>query len=356
MCLLALPAAASAGGVAGCVAWGGGGGSEFLDEAGANPLSFCEEAAAPERCAAEDGAASCGVGACLVADGACDVWWRRVTADVIPPIPELAAILPGGGPERGACRVGGVVGSLGIASRGALFGACALADGRVLDGGGFDILQARPPTDDGVGDDGRDQAACGDRPALAARFRDLVDEYIGHREVLLLAAAVGAEPADLRSCEDAFEKYASACELAEFLSPSRLFGHVLNGAGLHAMRALLAERIRDARLAAHAPRDAGSDAGAALDEFRDAGYVVRDFDAVGGDAGLYAILRAVAGEPDVPRPPYEWHRRDVASRGRRKGDFLRYLQFAECGAITRFTGEHSHVEGPGGEMLSGVER
>lgn len=93
------------------------------------------------------------------ADASCDVWWREVSEDVIPPIPEL--VLPLGSSPNGAklalCRTfgeeglddGGVrrVGTLAV--EGADFGKCFFtkADGSTasIDGGKFHVLQVPPP-------------------------------------------------------------------------------------------------------------------------------------------------------------------------------------------------------------------
>ncbi|KAH8090166.1 hypothetical protein JL720_6476 [Aureococcus anophagefferens] len=56
-------------------------------------------------------------------------------------------------------------------------------------------------------------------------------------------------------------------------------------------------------------------AGAVLDEWRRDGVILRDFDAIGGDAGLRDLLAVVAGEPGaaVPAPPYAWVARNVSA-------------------------------------------
>ena len=56
----------------------------------------------------------------------------------------------------------------------------------------------------------------------------------------------------IRNVTAAFSTTASACDFAGFLSSSRLFVHALNGEGLHALRAVLAERLRDLRLTKYA--------------------------------------------------------------------------------------------------------
>ena len=69
--VLILAAAASGGGVAGCLRWEPTAtGFEFGCDDDAMPLSYCRPRSAGDgACAVE----------CLAADPACDVWWRRVT-------------------------------------------------------------------------------------------------------------------------------------------------------------------------------------------------------------------------------------------------------------------------------------
>lgn len=93
------------------------------------------------------------------------------------------------------------------------------------------------------------------------------------------------------------------------MSPSRFAVHALNDRGLHVLRAVLAERLRDARLDAYAPPGTAD----VLAAWKADGVLVRDFDAIGGDAGLYDLLKIVAAEPEaaVPPPPYAWSNRNV---------------------------------------------
>jgi len=275
-----------------CVSWSSTERTLFVDEhepAGEAP--YCRRTACDDATCAEE---------CLVASPRCDVWWRYVSADVIPPIPELAVRLPGDG-GRGACRVGADAGLLGVAA-GATFGQCALGPA-ILDGGGnFDILQARRR--EGGAED------CGDKAAAAAALRALAASALDGGDYALLAAATGgAFPG--RGFLDLLVDASTACDLRDVLSPSRYVPHALDGAGLHAFRALLAERLRDARLAHYAPPGSG----AVLDEWRRDGVILRDFDAIGGDAGLRDLLAVVAGEPGaaVPAPPYAWVARNVSA-------------------------------------------
>ena len=96
---------------------------------------------------------------------------------------------------------------------------------------------------------------------------------------------------------------ASACDFAGFLSSSRLFVHALNGEGLHALRAVLAERLRDLRLTKYA-------SGSILDEWFENGVLVRPYT---NDQDVYDLLKIVAGEPAVPAPPYDWAERRITS-------------------------------------------
>ena len=108
---------------------------------------------------------------CLVALNGCAVWWRTVSDDVIPPIPELTIPLPDDD-SRGACRgPTRLTGHLGIADDDR-FGRCTTPDKIFDNGGGFEILQARrhaPPSID-----------CGDRNALRERWRSLMELSLIH--------------------------------------------------------------------------------------------------------------------------------------------------------------------------------
>ena len=86
-------------------------------------------------------------------------------------------------------------------------------------------------------------------------------------------------------------------------SSSRLFVHALNGEGLHALRAVLAERLRDLRLTKYA-------SGPALDEWFENGVLIRPYT---NDQDVYDLLKVVAGEPAVPAPPYDWAERRITS-------------------------------------------
>ena len=107
----------------------------------------------------------------------------------------------------------------------------------------------------------------------------------------------------IRNVTAAFSTTASACDFAGFLSSSRLFVHALNGEGLHALRAVLAERLRDLRLTKYA-------SGPVLDEWFESGVLIRPYT---NDQDVYDLLKVVAGEPAVPAPPYDWAERRITS-------------------------------------------
>ena len=157
-------------------------------------------------------------------------------------------------------------------------------------GAAFEILQARrhaPPSID-----------CGDRRRLKARWEALLATLTDEDYALVEAATTRP----IRNVSAAFVNKASACEFAGFLSSSRLFVHALNGEGLHALRAVLAERLRDLRLAKYA-------SGPVLDEWFENGVLVRPYT---NDQDVYDLLKIVAGEPAVPSPPYDWAERRIA--------------------------------------------
>lgn len=95
----------------------------------------------------------------MIVDPTCDVWWREVSEDVIPPIPELVRTLgtAPSGAKLALCRTfgDGAFGDGGVTRPGTLvvegpdFGKCFFtrADGStgVIDGGRFHVLQACHP-------------------------------------------------------------------------------------------------------------------------------------------------------------------------------------------------------------------
>lgn len=91
----------------------------------------------------------------MTVDPTCDVWWREVSEDVIPPIPELVRTLgaTASGAKLALCRTfgdgnfgdGGIMRPGTLVVEGADFGKCFFtrADGStgVIDGGRFHVLQ-----------------------------------------------------------------------------------------------------------------------------------------------------------------------------------------------------------------------
>jgi len=237
----------------------------------------------------------------------CDLWWRETTADVIPPIPELT--LPLGrtkeGYRLGLCRTYGdsaegrkIVGTLVL--EGPDFGTCLFTrdDGTPssLNGGGFHLLQARAA-----------EALCEDSAPLA---RDLaqglerrMDEFLTLADRETIARVSGTPFAELRSSVLSL----GSCMLKQVLSPSRFVPHALNEKGLQLLRALLAERMGDARVRAR-----GLHQHADFEAWQRDGFVIKDFDEV-GDAGLHKLLQMASGEHEVgiPLPPYKWTSRNV---------------------------------------------
>ena len=182
--------------------------STHLDVGVLAPDGACVPLSLPMPDGAADLAGSLDVAQAVVAGGEvqyavvhpeCDVWWREVSEDVIPPIPEL--ILPFGQTARGdklaLCRTfgdgakgdGGLARVGTIALEGVDFGKCFFtqADGetREIDGGTFHILQARPAA-----------VACVDNAAdgakLAGELRDRISRFISEEHRASIARVAGA--------------------------------------------------------------------------------------------------------------------------------------------------------------------
>ena len=261
----------------GCVVWSAINATWFGDERDGPAQPFCRTVHVRQEC--------------LVARPGCAVWWRAVSDDVIPPTPELAIVLPDDA-SAGACRGANMTGALGIADD-SNFGRCVVGNASFDNGGGFDILQARRHTQ---------VIDCGDRGRIKERWRKLL-AVLDENDYELVGEATGQDATYIRNVSAAFGRTASACDFEGFLSVSRLFVHVLNVEGLHALRATLAERLRDQRLIKYAPP------GPLLDAWRRDGVLIRPYIS---DSDVYALLRVAAAEPVVPPPPYDWVVRNVA--------------------------------------------
>lgn len=208
---------------------------------------------------------------CIAAAPGCDVWWRWVSADVIPPIPELAVALPGS--TSGVCRAG-TLGLLG--TQGGDFGKCLVDP--PIDGGGFEILQAR-----------RHQRGPCPEPRID-RLRQRIDG-MSTEDLSMLQSVVGS--LDVLDAVNDLD----GCEVRDVLSDSRFVPHELNALGLHVLRALLADGAKRRRM------ENGNE------DWRRDGLIVRPFES---DQQLYALLKSVGGL-DVQPPPYEWVARNVTT-------------------------------------------
>ncbi|CAJ1334264.1 unnamed protein product [Effrenium voratum] len=247
----------------------------------------------------------------------CEVWWREVSEDVIPPTPELAMplweggeVFRSGGLQLGLCRSFGSPATaaldggsprLGhIALEGPEIGRCRFRADRpkALIGGLFHILQARPMA-----------TPCSQDPSEAARLRKKllwrVEHFLGQEEQELLERVVGGG-----SFVQLLEGTAAldSCQLQEVLSASRFVLHPLNSLGLHLLRALLARRMYEARLAR------GYASHPDYKRWLRDGLLIKDLDdpALGGDQGVLELLRMVSGEDFEGIPEkLEWQQRNV---------------------------------------------
>ena len=328
-----------------CLVWSEFEGTEFPSEGGkASPV--CMEAACREQ---DRGpgfllSANCR-GPGLAALAGCDVWWRTVTEDVIPPVPELAAALPAyekprdenddrgrskdGGEKWGAClSKDGRVGLFGLTA-GYAFGQCHLGDGDILDGGGFDLLQARRITSS------REQ--CSKRLDPKERLRELL-EAVTSDDQMLFEAATGKNFGEL---QEALLSADSACFRKSFLSASRFVAQeAFNDLGAHALRALMARRAFERRVRFYGNASHSS----FVEKWLAEGILVLEYE---DDENLYALLRQVAGEPDLPRPPYDWTPRNVKATEAWDPQFEPHLDsFAPVIKIWRFLPPLTTRHGP----------
>lgn len=243
-------------------------------------------------------------------DSTCDVWWREVSADVIPPIPELVLIF-GTSPEGhklGLCRTFGddpdvddakrVVGTL--ATEGPDFGKCFItrADGStaVIDGGLFHVLQGRA-AEPSCENDPKYQAE------LSAGITERVEAYLTKEDRTLIAKVSGVPFDDLF----AEARGLGSCILKQVLSNARFVPHELNIKGLHLLRCVLAERMQEYRVAR-----LGYDQHPDYETWKRDGLLVKNWDDM-TDSDLHALLQMVAGEKttSIPLPPYKWVPRSV---------------------------------------------
>jgi len=245
------------------------------------------------------------------------VWWREVSQDVIPPPPELAMHFgtSSSGDKLALCRTYGngdhgdggkrIVGTMPL--EGPDMGTCFFTrpDGSTgeLIGGLFHILQARHAT-----------PSCENSVSLQKELREKirvrVRDFVNEEDRDLIGRVTGHG-------RDTFEKLfrsilaLGSCELKQILSPMRFFPHELNVQGLHLLRAVLAERMYDARIKA-----IGFEDDADFLTWKRDGVLIKDWEDV-GDEGLHRLLQIVSGEKieAIPLPPYDWTQRNVAVSG-----------------------------------------
>lgn len=248
----------------------------------------------------------------------CDVWWREVSEDVIPPTPELS--MPVWQDGKALTVDAGLVGLCFIPKLGVMgyillegpeMGKCRFVteegQPKVLAGGLFHILQARPK-----------DAPCAEGVRTAERLRrDLrlrIDRFLGDADRALLERVVSASGSDgatggiFTRLLEGLEAL-DACQLVEVLSASRFVPHELNMLGLHLLRSLLAERMADARAAAK-----GHTSHPDFFAWRRDGLLIKDLDdpALGGDEGVRQLLRMVSGEDTLGIPEsLTWQPRNV---------------------------------------------
>jgi len=201
-------------------------------------------------------------------DPSCDVWWRTVTSDVMPPMTEMAmhfgssAALPAVEaapatsadsddamltPLYGICRSLDENPELGtLLLNGDNVGHCIIHSSgkstpRVIVGGGYDIIQAREGNSGGCENDA-DEAK-----QLSASLSAKVEKFISAEDRRLIEEVTGYSFSEL-----ADEAYAlGSCELRQVLSSVRFIPHDLNTKGLTLMRHVLAERMYDQRQEDH---------------------------------------------------------------------------------------------------------
>jgi len=264
----------------------------------------------------------------------CEVWWREVAEDQIPPTPELtlplwmdSGIATNKVDEKlGICRSFGDDTTRHADGGRALLGTIVLEgpdmsscfftrpDGTpgVLESGLFHILQARPKS--------AKARQCREAGELSRGLRWRVDRFLRPSDRKLLEKVVQtsgtAEPVEGKLFDRLVAEAAKleACELQEVLSPSRFVPHELNAMGLHVLRSLLAERMADERV-----HLLGHNEHLDYETWRRDGVLLKDLDdpALGGDEGVLRLLRMVSGEDSIgiPEPPLVWTPRNVTVQG-----------------------------------------
>lgn len=166
----------------------------------------------------------------VVQSSECDVWWRYVSEDVIPPLPELT--LQFGASEShdtryGICRTRSVEPQLGtLIFNGPAIGHCVVpSDGNrpqmVLRGGSFDTVEARV------------LGGCINDPqqanVLRSSLKSKLDAYLLPEDRAQIANISGHR---YESLEAGMMSTLGSCDLAAVLSAARFIPHDLNRVGL----------------------------------------------------------------------------------------------------------------------------
>ncbi len=244
----------------------------------------------------------------------CQVWWRKVSEDLIPPVPELAIPISETGvvPITGLCAVESVspkrsynIGTFYF--QGPNFGRCVYfeMEGEGLvekyrDGGNFHLLQARtrPPKKECRASNAQFNALQYGILYRLHRFMDKEDiqkiQNISGHSIDFLITKI-------------FETM-NACEINRILSATRFIPSDLNLYGLHIFRSLLAEKIYEATMFRR-----GYNEHPDFQSWRQNGIILKDFDDI-GDNGLKSLLKVVSGRSDSlisTLMPFQWTERNV---------------------------------------------
>ena len=278
-------------------------------------------------------------------DPSCDVWWRTVTSDVMPPMTEMAmqfAMSALSQPRNsrdekelqimfGICRSPMSeterprLGTLILNGRDV--GHCVIPEGTggsttVLVGGGYDIVQAREGFAGGCEDDpleASSRAAELDshfRQFISDEDRIMLESVTGHDSHALEAAILRLGSCDLRQvptnniifgklfmrcCLVSYGHFTAHCNGGQVMSSARFVPHELNHQGLTLLRHVLAERMYDARQAA-----LGSHLHPDFEQWRRDGILVKKLDQL-SDEDVLGLLRMVSGEHSLGIPTkVEW--------------------------------------------------
>jgi len=281
-------------------------------------------------------------------DPSCDVYWREVTADVIPPIPELLFIFGKSrtGEKLGVCRTfdrdpelednGRRMGT--FVAEGTDFGKCFFTneEGEIeaLDGGKFYVIQVRASEE-------KCEKNLMKTLDLVSQLTSRIDKFITEEDQGNIEEVTGVPFSTLN--QELMEL--GNCDLARILSPARFVPLSLNYMGLHILRALLAERMHEARAQAR-----GYNTHPDYVVYRRDGILIKDF-AKMGEHGFKKLLQMASGEETlgIPQPPFRLQWRNVTVE--EKVDSQTDLHVDTVSAVTKvwfFLNPPgvSHAEGP----------